>query len=377
MAGLMMRREWMYLRAHPEPITAQSLREYRYLGVFSLAGLSFFTSIVHLGFTLAVITASAVMDNKIKPNPITQSVNVWAPDLQNAEIMFPASRSIAVGVSVSDACDPFTPHTIPFQGQNTTIFPKLLLVGHVDNRVSMGVFFFLSFAFQFFSVVEIGDLLRYFAHGEHPTEWLGEALYQNLANGRVSKAHFVEYSFSATLMVLVMVTQVGVTDLATLLSLCINTWACMIIGLLAEYIVDAEETGDARNPTTVCGVRQSLVAHVLGWVPLIPVMFAMLAPLLTYQNCIKGTVSFPLAVWIFVGGEIALFCLFGLVQLKSIIAVERIRKTPAAQFDEKQKQRNLVAENACAAEAHYVLLSLTAKAFLALTIYMGIYAQPG
>ncbi len=40
-------------------------------------------------------------------------------------------------------------------------------------------------------------------------------------------------------------------------------------------------------------------------------------------------------------------------------------------------QKNLTAENACAVEAHYVLLSLTAKAFLALTIYIGIYLQPG
>ena len=33
--------------------------------------------------------------------------------------------------------------------------------------------------------------------------------------------------------------------------------------------------------------------------------------------------------------------------------------------------------NACTAESYYVLLSLFAKTFLALTIYIGIYTQPG
>ena len=367
-----MRREWLYLRTAREEISPQSLREYRYLGVFSLAGLSLFTSMIHLGFFFAVVTSSFIMENRVKQSSITQSVNVWATDLPNVNVMFLTTRSIAVNVSVSDTCDPFTPHTISFRGHNTTIFPKLLLVGSIDNRVSMGVFFFLSFAFQFFSVIEVEDILGYMIHRKQPSEWLGKKLYLNLANGRVSKAHFVEYSFSATLMVLVMVTQIGVTDLTTLLSLCINTWACMIIGLLAEYIVDAEEAAEVHN-RTICGFQQSFVAHLLGWVPLIPVIFAMLTPLLTYQRCIDGTVTFPNAVWVFVIGEIVIFCSFGLVQLKSIITIRRIRDNTGV----IQMQKNLTAENACAVEAHYVLLSLTAKAFLALTIYIGIYLQPG
>ena len=375
-----------YIRSKSDP-PAQGLRDKKILGVFSLAGLSFVTSVVHLGFAAAVIVASLLLEKDIKPTPITQSVNVWAPDMEDVDAMFPTSRMIAANVTLSGACSPFTPNTIAFRGRSVTIFPKTLLVGTIDNRVSMGVFFFLSFAFQFCSVVDAEDMLRFIRTGERPAHWLGKSLYASLERGRVSKAHFIEYSFSATLMVLVMVTQIGVTDLSALLSICINTWACMIIGLLAEYIVDAEDSEEIFNQT-VWGVHLSFIAHLLGWVPLIPVFFAMLTQLLTYKTCITGTADIPTAVLIFVGGEIVLFSLFGLVQCSSIINVQRIRDRckkelllqNAATGDPKataERKRALTAENASAAEAQYVLLSLTAKAFLALTIYIGIQAQPG
>ena len=42
----------------------------------------------------------------------------------------------------------------------------------------------------------------------------------------------------------------------------------------------------------------------------------------------------------------------------------------------KENKQNRMVENACTAESRYVCLSLFAKTFLALTIYIGINTQP-
>jgi hypothetical protein len=402
------------------------LRDKLYLGYFSLAGLSFFTSMIHLFLMLAVIISSFSLKKDIKPNKITQSINVWVPELEHQDIMFPESRALGPNISLADKCRPFIPKTIPYNNAFATIFPKILLYCEIDNRISIALFFFLSFAFQFFKAVNVK------AFQEHPCKqelWLGDTFYINLEQGRVSKTHFIEYSISATLMILVMITQIGITDLALIVNVCANTWACMIIGLLAEYIADAEECPELCDQT-FRGLRLSFITHILGWIPLISVIFTMITPLSTYKTCIVGKVEIPDFVFVFVVGEIILFCSFGLVQYFSISTLHQIRDEASSdirrlrrnadkqikQIDEinyprnpnrkqhhnltsyndtddstkqsiekdfelecakvKEDKQNKMVENACTAESRYVCLSLFAKTFLALTIYVGINTQP-
>jgi hypothetical protein len=154
----------------------------------------------------------------------------------------------------------------------------------------------------------------------------------------------------------------------------------MMIGLLAEYILDAEES-PMLSDQTVLGFHLSFITHMLGWMPLVSVIFAMITPLSTYKTCLTGTANIPDAVLIFVGGEIVFFCSFGLVQFCSIANALKIRHKamePGTEINEYNKIKNeSMITNACAAESYYVLLSLFAKTFLALTIYIGIYTQPG
>ncbi len=402
-------------------------RDNVYLGYFSLAGLSFFTSTVHLFLFIAVIVSSLSLKKDIKPTKITQSINVWVPELRNQDIMFPETHDLAPNISLAEKCRPFIPRTIPYEDHFATIFPKHLLFCEIDNRISIALFFFLSFAFQFSKSVNIR------AFQEHPCKqelWLGDTFYHNLEQGRVSKTHFIEYSASATLMMLVMITQIGITDLSLIINVCVNTWACMIIGLLAEYIVDAEESPELSNEGFL-GYPLSLIAHLLGWVPITCVIFNMIIPLTTYKQCIIGKVDIPDFVFVFVIGEVLLFCSFGLVQFTSIRTANEIRLNvkcetsclrrkmereiksnqprlrqhkhrgyenhvqvkPLNEFDENanqsikdeferkclqlnnRKKREMIF-NACSAEAWYVVLSLFAKTFLALTIYIGINTQP-
>lgn len=400
-------------------------RENIYLGYFSLAGLSFFTAMVHFCLFIAVIIASFSLKKDIKPNRITQSINVWVPELRNQDIMFPESRELGPNVSLAEKCRPFIPRTVPYDGQSATIFPKYLLYGEIDNRISIALFFFLSFAFQFFKSVNIK------AFQEHPCKqelWLGDTFYQNLVQGKVSKRHFIEYSLSATLMLLVMVTQIGITDLTLIVNVCVNTWACMIIGMLAEFIVDAEDSVEFSSQRFL-GYPLSFITHILGWIPITSVIFTLIVPLTTYKTCIVGKVDIPDFVFIFVTGEVLLFCSFGLVQFTSVRAANEIRNNAACelnglkrnrerQFKQNQpvirqhkykgyemivrptnenedstsqsikndferrclqvnaKKKRSMVHNACAAEAWYLILSLFAKTFLALTIYIGINTQP-
>ena len=341
-----------------------TLRDRRYLGVFSLAGLSLFAAMIHFALMCFSILSPYIFTKLLTPRTITQNINVWVPDLRGLDAMFPPA--ISETVLLSESCSLFRPRTM--QNSSIIIVPKIFFFSEIDNRVSICFFFALSFAFQIYETVDsMGYVLD-------PSKWrLGYTLYANLAKGQVNKMHFIEYSFSATLMILVMVTQIGITDLSTIINVCINTWACMIIGLLAECILDAEKDSSELQGQTLWGYHLSFITHILGWVPLIPVLFTMVTPLTTYGICIKGTVNIPTAVLIFVVGEIILFCGFGLVQLVSIIKVLRIRGDEKI---DKNDKNNAEINNACAVESYYILLSLFAKTFLALTIFIGIQMQP-
>jgi hypothetical protein len=354
----------------------QKLRSEIYLGYFSLAGYCMFTAIVHFFFMCAAIIVRFVIEKDVEPSKITQSINVWASGLKNVEIMFPLSHIIADNISLADTCQPFRPKTIPYDTGSATIFPKILLLCEIDNRISIALFFFLSFAFQFSKTVnfELSSSCP-FIHNVR----IGETYYRELAQGRINKIHYVEYSVSATLMILVMITQIGLTDFSLILNVCVNAWACMIIGLLTEHIVDAEKDESFREHASY-GYNLSVLSHILGWIPLLSVIFTMLAPLVTYKACVLGKIEIPDFVFAFVIGEILLFCSFGLVQFASVINVQRIRDvkiTDVGSLTKIQYMEESLINNACAVEFWYITLSLIAKTFLALTIYIGINMKPG
>jgi hypothetical protein len=353
-------------------LTEEALKSEIYFGYFSLAGYCLFTATVHFLLVCAVIIAPFFVTKDIRLSKITQSINVWASGLEKVDIMFPSSHIIAQNISLADTCQPFIPKTIPYNNGSATIFPKILLLCEIDNRISIGLFFFLSFAFQISKTVNFDfnnpSSFQFFS--------IGKTYYNNLTDGRISKIHCVEYSVSATLMVLVMITQIGLTDLSLIINVCVNAWSCMIIGLLTEYILDAE--GDPefiKNSSYVYNL--SFISHILGWIPLLSVIFTMLTPLVTYKACILGKIDIPDFVFVFVIGEIILFCSFGFVQFASVTNVQRIRNTKAEASDSSTKKQDLLIRNACTVESRYITLSLFAKTFLALTIYIGINMQPG
>jgi hypothetical protein len=153
----------------------------------------------------------------------------------------------------------------------------------------------------------------------------------------------------------------------------------MIIGLLTEHIVDAEKDKSFREHASY-GYNLSVLSHILGWIPLLSVIFTMLAPLVTYKACVLGKIEIPDFVFAFVIGEILLFCSFGLVQFASVINVQRIRDvkiTDVGSLTKIQYMEESLINNACAVEFWYITLSLIAKTFLALTIYIGINMKPG
>ena len=361
-------------------VTEQELKSETYFGCFSLAGYCLFTATVHFMLMCAVIIAPFFVTKDVRLSKITQSINVWASGLENVEIMFPASYKITENISLADTCQPFVPKTIHRDSGPATIFPKILLLCEIDNRISIGLFFFLSFAFQISKTVNFEYSCSFPFIFKNIC--IGKTYYSNLAMGRISKIHYVEYSVSATIMILVMITQIGLTDLSLIINVCVNAWSCMIIGLLTEHIVDAEGDSGFRQYSSY-GYNLSFISHILGWIPLLSVIFTMLTPLVTYKACILGNIEIPDFVFVFVIGEIVLFCSFGLVQFASVTNVQRIRNPNAetlaacnGQYDLTIKD-NLLIRNACSVESWYITLSLFAKTFLALTIYIGINMQPG
>ena len=46
---------------------------------------------------------------------------------------------------------------------------------------------------------------------------------------------YIEYSFSASIMIVLISLEVGIVDFGALIGFCGCTWSCMMFGLFADY----------------------------------------------------------------------------------------------------------------------------------------------
>lgn len=195
-------------------------------------------------------------------------------------------------------------------------------------------------------------------------------------NERRNYIRFVEYSFSASIMMMAIALTVQINDIGLHACIFFLTWACMMMGIIAEFFhskVDIPKHG--RDTMWQLG----FFTHLIGWVCIIPpwaiiiqayIDFDKIAesgkscashpsvfsedrpPMEPPENCEGLSGSPPPFVLYIIITQCVLFCSFGFVQ--------------AGQFWSKGDSR-------MNAEFAYIILSLTAKAILSGLIMANLF----
>lgn len=257
-------------------------------------------------------------------------------------------------------------------------------------------FFALSFAFQFAAAVF--DLAARARRRRHRRIVIGDTSADvaraddtNDSETRESVSawlRFVEYGFSAAVMIVAIALQVGLMDAWMLFALATLTWATMMLGLAGERIlaverrirrvvIGLEQRDGALDPEASgleISVERSLpmarwVTHLTGWVTQGVVFVVIIAHF--YQS--QGTCEFdgtgednvaPDFVYAIVFCELGLFALFGLTQMCQFLSHDY-----GWCVDDDE-----MSIACCSVEAAYIVQSLVSKTLLGWLVYGGNFA---
>ena len=168
--------------------------------------------------------------------------------------------------------------------------------GYLDVRYIIVAFFSLSAIFQ----------------------TVGGFMYDN--HGWMSRLRFIEYSFSASIMVMGIAVEAGIQDLYMLQAMFILTWVTQILGLIAEYFSLLSEKMHLLpyDPlfSGCFGEWSWMVPHVAGWATCLSAYGPILDVFL--QSSSRSEISAPGFVKVIVFLQFCLFTCFGFVQYYSL-----------------------------------------------------------
>jgi hypothetical protein len=310
-----------------------------------LRGFAVFTACLH--FLLMLIVASAIIFDAASGTPrlksmTTKTITAWvgANVTQQAVVtkFGPNPKDISRNITITDTCKISGDRDSRSSLFNTRQI--MVEVGEIDARIMILAFFFLSFVFQLLSAY---DRVAYNAQ---------------LSKGNARRSHLIEYSVSASLMMLILCQQVDLVDTHLLANVFTNTWACMIFGLLSDVLVEMIEEpipdADGRVQKSVMAQHQlelnflgyemgyisyRWLAHFAGWTTLFVAYSAIVSHMITFDQCVDG-IEMPGAAVAAVALEAILFFCFGFVQFYSLVYKEHRYRKPRS-LDEMPKYRDL------------------------------------
>ena len=186
-----------------------------------LRSFCWLTAWIHLVAALAFISLTARQDNGDISVPrlrtqTTRSMGLWLlPSEVSTENITGIQNSINLN---SCSLAPTTPAK-----ESTYVVKQVLLSGwgEIDTRIIIIMFHILSFLFQAI------------------TSW-DRNYYEDIRQGKTNLSHFIEYSVSASILLVAMCAQLGITDFYLILSIAANCWGCMVFGLVAELLFEED-----------------------------------------------------------------------------------------------------------------------------------------
>jgi hypothetical protein len=313
-----------------------------------------FTASVHLFMCFGVAMLWLLQTfAKINPTrlvtPLTRTIGLWVNDDMDVK-----SPDIQLGNSIqlSAGCGLINPWNATQASYR--VVPLILSFGDLDTRILVLIFYAMSGFFQFVGSFD------------------GVEYYRPLREGHNHISHFVEYSISASVLVLGISAQLGVTDFFTLVGIVSNTWSCMIFGLLAELLNQDRVDGDEAVGGTVTilwfRLPHYVIAHLAGWVCMISALASAGSNLINYETCIskKNGDTFWIIGQVAAYFELVLFISFGAVQSVSLMGKPYKPLARDPDCDDIMYERVWWSS---VIEFTFMMLSLTAKVGLGVMVY--------
>ena len=183
-----------------------------------------------------------------------------------------------------------------------------------------------------------------------------------IAKGR-NLLRFVEYAFSASIMLIGIALLNGVTDINLVASIAVLTSATQLCGLVAEFLLS--EDSDHHNSL----FESALVLHITGWLQFFCAYGIIFHAFFRSATAVEDARP-PQFVYFIVWIIFALYGVFGIVQLTEFLCF----KCPCKMFDDSPQLRNADKKriNYQCKEMSYVTLSLTSKFFLGWMIFSNV-----
>ena len=200
-------------------------------------------------------------------------------------------------------------------------------------------------------------------------------LAQDVMRG-VNSSRFVEYSASATVMIIAIAFILNVDSFETIVALAVLTACCQLCGMVAELLL---ERGDDGYKTELFPAAWLL--HGVGWFQMGATFWLVL---LRFQQSVSEAnagngVAPPAFVYGIVYGQLAFFSSFGLVQLGDFVHRTCYDK-PAAIGEPAD---GCCSERRCCncpgrecVELCYISLSLSSKVVLSLLVAANLFLNP-
>ena len=317
------------------------------------------TGFLHLFAAIAVLSITVAQDrNSITvprlKTPITTNIGIWT----NANDIANVNTTALIGKIRLDHC----PLASAVRAKDSKYVVQQIVLdskSEVDTRILIIVFHVISFIFQ------VGSSSS-------------DEYYSELKLGKTNLGHFFEYSISATLMLVAMATQFGITDMYLLLSIGANCAGCMLFGMVAELLfyedtqfkisirtTTTKDTSDPPNNTCGISISGHWIAHAAGWFLLMVAIIATCSNLNSIDSCADSSdIKPPTWVLILVSIEVFVFACFGLVQLISFWARDN-------------STQNSITNQSIAkvTEFAYIFLSASAKMALSIVIIANNYTN--
>lgn len=249
--------------------------------------------------------AKTITANQLK------KLNLWAGLLHLAQGILVLVLSKAFTIPVSGSYLAFNQKTQSLDPANTVLF-------NIQLAWLIALFFFLSATFHFI----IASLYN-------------KTYNKNLKLG-VNKARWVEYSISASIMMIAIAMLVGVYDFSSLLMIFSLTAIMNLMGLVMEV---HNQTTEKTNWLSY------YIGTFAGFVPWIVVAFYM------WLGAIKGSSAPTFVYWIFV----SIFIFFSCFAVNMILQYKKVGPWKNYLYGERM----------------YIILSLVAKSLLAWQVFAG------
>ena len=227
------------------------------------------------------------------------------------------------------------------------------ILGSWDVKWAVPSFFFLSFGFQL--AASILPRMAWFMDGD------GDFVKWNFV------FRYIEYSFSATVMIVSIAVECGVYQWILLFCIAVLIQVTMLLGLVAELVFNLGSASGGDESTRAWNRWMWVFPHFLSWWTCVT---AYCAILYVFDRSTRlSSLGAPQFVYAIVSVEAFLFLCFGFVQTYELVGRSRaLSKVPASDGEKDGEGYQIFSVFT------YICLSLMAKVLLGWLVFGPILA---